>query len=66
MSEDMICRMRDRIARTRKVISLAHDPRMIEMLEQNIVEAEADIARLESEQGEPIQLEVNSDPEQRS
>jgi hypothetical protein len=50
MSEEIIAHMRDRIERMRKVIRLAHDPRMIELIEQMIQEAEADIAKMEAEQ----------------
>ena len=40
-------KLRDRIQRVRRVMDLAHDPRMIELLEQMIAEAEADIRKLE-------------------
>jgi predicted nucleic acid-binding Zn-ribbon protein len=50
MHEEVIAHMRGRIQRMRKVISLAHDPRMIEMLEQMIEEAEGDIRRLEMDE----------------
>jgi hypothetical protein len=50
MHEDVIAHMRDRAGRLRKVIALAHDPRMIEMLEQVIAGIEADVSRLEQEQ----------------
>jgi predicted nucleic acid-binding Zn-ribbon protein len=51
MTEDVIARMRDRIKRIRKVIDLAHDPKMIQLLEQMVAEAEADIRQLEAECG---------------
>ena len=47
MNEEVIARMRGRIQRLRKVIGLAHDPRMVEILEHMIEEAEADIRTLE-------------------
>jgi hypothetical protein len=49
MTDDLIARMRDRVKRVRKIIHLAHDPKMIELLEQMVAEAEADIRRLEDE-----------------
>ena len=49
MNEVVIARMRDRIARARRVIELAHDREMIAMLENMIREAETDIAMLEAE-----------------
>ena len=47
MNDEVIAHMRGRIQRLRKVIGLAHDPRMIEILEQMIEEAERDIRTLE-------------------
>ena len=47
MTEEVIAHMRARIARTRRVISLAHAEEMIAALEAMIEEAEADIRRLE-------------------
>jgi hypothetical protein len=49
MSVDVIARMRGRVEQVRRVLELAHDPRMIEMLEKIIAEGEADIAKLEAE-----------------
>lgn len=49
MDEDVIARMRGRVQQLRKVISLAHDPRMIEIIQKIIDEGEADIAKLEAE-----------------
>jgi hypothetical protein len=49
MNEDLIARLRDRIGRARKVIEMAHDPEMIEMLHRLIEEAEEDMRVLESE-----------------
>ena len=56
MSEEVIANMRDRIERMRKVMRLAHDPRMIELIEQMIAEAERDIAKLETEQTQEQQI----------
>jgi hypothetical protein len=50
MPDDVIAHMRERVKRARNVIELAHDPEMIALLSQMIVEAEADIQRLEDEQ----------------
>jgi len=51
MHEDVIAHMRGRIQRIRKVIDIAHDPRMIAMLEEMIAEIDADIHKLEAESG---------------
>jgi hypothetical protein len=51
MSIDVIARMRGRVEQVRRVLSLAHDPRMIDMLQKIIDEGEADIAKLEAEKG---------------
>lgn len=47
MTQEVIAHMWARIARTRRVISLAHSEEMIAALEAMIEEAEADIRRLE-------------------
>lgn len=39
--------MRDRIARTRRIIELAHNEEMIKLLKEMIAEAEADIRKME-------------------
>ncbi|HEX3423872.1 MAG TPA: hypothetical protein VHS33_10800 [Sphingomicrobium sp.] len=49
MSSDLIAHMRARVRQLRKVISLAHDQRMIDALQQVIDSGEADIKRLEEE-----------------
>ncbi|NUQ18055.1 MAG: hypothetical protein HOP95_06320 [Sphingomonas sp.] len=49
MHEDVIAHMRERIRQLRKVIALAHDPRIIEALEQVIETTERDIRTLEAE-----------------
>jgi len=51
MHDDVIAHMRARIGQIRKVISLAHDQRMIETLEKVIADIEADIVRLEADKG---------------
>lgn len=48
-AKDVAARMQDRIKRTRRIIELAHNEEMIELLEEMIAEAEADIQRLEKE-----------------
>ena len=45
-AEDVAARMQDRIARTKRVIELAHNEEMIKLLKDMIAEAEADILRL--------------------
>lgn len=49
MHEEVIAHMRSRIRRIREIMAMAHDPRMIEMLEKMIGEAEADIRTLEAD-----------------
>lgn len=39
--------MRDRTQRTRRLLELSHNREMIQMLEEMIAEAEADIRKLE-------------------
>ncbi len=41
--------MRARVQQLRKVMNLAHDPRMIELIQKIIDSGEADIAKLEAE-----------------
>jgi hypothetical protein len=62
MADEVIAHMRDRIARTRRIIDMAHDPRMIQMLEDLIAEAEVDIKRLEGEQSDVIHVEIRDAP----
>ena len=50
MDEEVIAHMRERVHQLRRVMSLAHDPRMIEMVQKIIDSGEADIKRLEAEQ----------------
>jgi predicted nucleic acid-binding Zn-ribbon protein len=49
MREDVIAGMKARVQQLRKVISLAHDQRMIDALQQVIESGEADIRKLEEE-----------------
>jgi len=48
MSDEIADRMRDRIARTRRIIELAHNEEMIGLLKEMIAEAEADIRKMEA------------------
>jgi predicted nucleic acid-binding Zn-ribbon protein len=48
--DELLGHMRERIRQLRKVMDLAHDPRMIEALQQVIATGEADIKRIEAEQ----------------
>jgi hypothetical protein len=50
MHEELIANIRARAEQLRKVVALAHDPRMIEALEKIIAQADADIERLEADQ----------------
>jgi hypothetical protein len=59
MHDEVIAHMRQRVATVRKIIAMAHDLRMIEMLEAMVMQAEADIRKLEPDSGEgPQQLSV--------
>ena len=49
MDEEVIARMRARIQQLQKVMSLAHDPRMIAALKDVIESGEADIRKLDAE-----------------
>lgn len=55
MNDEVIAHIRERMATFRKIIGMAHDPRMIEMLEAMLVQAEVDIRKLEAESGEAEQ-----------
>jgi len=64
MSDQMIAHTQERIKRARRIIELAHDPEMIAMLTQMIVDAEADIERLKLESRQALLQEVPP-PKQR-
>ena len=49
--EELLAHMRDRVERLRKIIKMAHDPKMIEPLATMADEGEADIKRLEQSRG---------------
>ncbi len=54
MDDELIAHMRSRVQQLRRVISLAHDQRMIDMIQKVIDEGEADIKELEAkEMGSP-------------
>jgi predicted nucleic acid-binding Zn-ribbon protein len=55
MNEEVIAHIRERMATVRKIISMAHDPRMIEMLEAMLAQAEEDIRRLEADSAQEAQ-----------
>jgi hypothetical protein len=52
MHDDVIAHIRERIATMRRIGGMAHDPRMIEMLETMVRQAEADIRKLEADSSE--------------
>jgi predicted nucleic acid-binding Zn-ribbon protein len=54
MHDDVIAHIRERVATMRKISGMAHDPRMIEMLDGMIEQAEADIRRLEAESADAV------------
>ena len=58
MDDDVIGHMRARIAQVRKVLALAHDPRMIEILQEIIDTGEEDIRKLEAERDEVVTQEM--------
>jgi len=58
MHDEVIANIRERIAQIRKVMALAHDPRMIEVLQAVIASGEADIERLEAERDQPAKQEM--------
>lgn len=58
MHDEVIAHMRERIAQIRRVMALAHDPRMIEVLQQVIDSGEADIAKLEAERDQAAKQEI--------
>jgi predicted nucleic acid-binding Zn-ribbon protein len=70
MHDEVIAHIRERVATIRKIIAMAHDPRMIEMLEAMVDQAEADIRKLEAESGEAMQQQsvqpVDPGPKPRS
>jgi predicted nucleic acid-binding Zn-ribbon protein len=70
MHDEVIAHIRERVATVRKIIAMAHDPRMIEMLEAMVDQAEADIRKLEAESGEAMQQQsvqpVDPGPKPRS
>ena len=45
--------MRGRVKQMKRLKTLAHDPRMIDIIDRVIAEGEADIAKLEAEQAGP-------------
>jgi predicted nucleic acid-binding Zn-ribbon protein len=55
MNEEVIGHIRERMATLRKIMGMAHDPRMIEMLEAMLVQAEDDIRKLEADSADAAQ-----------
>jgi hypothetical protein len=62
MHDDVIAHIRERVATMRKVSAMAHDPRMVEMLDTMIEQAEADIRRLEAESADSVQQQLPAQP----
>lgn len=50
--EELLAHIRERMRQIRRVISMAHDPKMIEILEKVVREGEEDIARLEAQRAQ--------------
>jgi hypothetical protein len=50
--EELIARMRARVQQVKRVLALAHDPRMIDELKKIVESGEADIRRLEQERNQ--------------
>jgi hypothetical protein len=63
MDDELIRHMRDRIEQLHKVLGLAHDQRMIEIIQKVIDDGEADIAKLEAEREKTIALPPQTDPQ---
>jgi hypothetical protein len=54
MDDELIGHMRERVEQLRKVLALAHDQRMIDIIQKVIDDGEIDIAKLEAEREETI------------
>jgi hypothetical protein len=52
MSDDLIVHMQARVEQIRKVMKLAHDPRIIKMLQDVIDSGEEDIRKLEAKRNQ--------------
>lgn len=48
VQEDAVVRMRVRIEQLRKILSFAHDPRIVDAIQRVIAAGEADIRKLET------------------
>lgn len=58
MDADYIARMKSRLATMRKVASMAHDPRIIEMVTEASDELQEDIHSLEAEACPPVTIHL--------
>ena len=58
MDEHYIARMKQRLESMRKVASLSHDPRIVEIVAQTANELEEDIRKLEAEQPETVTIHL--------
>jgi len=69
MDDILLARMRDRLVRLRRVIEVAHNPEMIDILGKVAADIEADIRRGEEENGvtpadaEPVTIHLELPPE---
>jgi hypothetical protein len=55
MDEEVIGHIRERLATMRTIIGMAHDPQMIQMLQEMVEQAETDLQKLEADSAEPAQ-----------
>jgi hypothetical protein len=53
IDDEILSHIKARVAQLRKVLSLAHDPRMIAVLQEVIDSGETDIRRLEEQGDQP-------------
>lgn len=56
-------RMKRRLANMRRVASIAHDPRIIEMVTATADELEEDIRKFEAEAPDPVIIHLEQPPE---
>jgi hypothetical protein len=59
MDGHYIARMKRRLENMRRVASLAHDPRIIELVTQTADELEGDILRLEADRSDVVTIHLD-------
>jgi hypothetical protein len=63
MDASYIERMKGRLANMRRVASLAHDPRIIEIVTITADELEEDIRKLEAERADAVTIHLEQPPQ---